>query len=64
MTLLFVRGNQKKVAQAAAILGDGIRIEQFDVDLPEIQTTVVKEVVRHKIEAAYEKAERGGSCHM
>jgi inosine triphosphate pyrophosphatase len=59
MKLLFVTGNQKKVAEAAAILGDGIRIEQFDVDLHEIQTTVVKEVVRHKIEAAYEKAERG-----
>ena len=61
-TLLFVTGNKNKVAEAAAILGSGFQVEQFDIDLPEVQTTLVKEVIQHKIEAAYAKA--GRAAHV
>lgn len=54
--LLFITGNANKLSEAKAILGDKFDITNIDIDLPEIQTTDVKEVTKYKIEAAYEAA--------
>jgi len=54
--LLFITGNINKVNEARAILGNKFDIENIDIDLPEIQSTDVKEVTKYKVEAAYNEA--------
>jgi non-canonical purine NTP pyrophosphatase (RdgB/HAM1 family) len=45
-----------KLKEAREILGKKFDIENIDIDVPEIQSTDVKEVTKSKIEAAYNEA--------
>ena len=49
--LYFVTSNKTKFEEAQEILGD-IDLEQFDIDLPEIQEIDAHKVVKAKLEAA------------
>lgn len=49
--LYFVTGNKGKFKEAQEILSD-IELEQFDIDLPEIQEIDAREVVKAKLESA------------
>ena len=52
-TLYFITGNKSKFDEAQAILSD-IKLEQLDIDLPEIQDVDAHEVVKAKLKAALE----------
>ena len=54
--LYFITSNKDKFEEAQEILGD-FEMEQFDVDLPEIQEIDSRAVVRAKLEAALEHHE-------
>lgn len=56
--ILFVTGNKNKLAEAKEILGDKFQVDTIDIDLPEIQSTSVKEVMENKIKIAYEEASK------
>lgn len=56
--ILFVTGNKNKLAEAKQILGDKFEVDNIDIDLPEIQTTSVREVMEYKIKFAYEEASK------
>lgn len=56
--ILFVTGNKNKLAEAKSILGDEFEVDNIDIDLPEIQTTSVKEVMEYKIKFAYQEASK------
>jgi len=47
--IYFVTGNRNKFEEAREILPD---LEQLDIDLPEIQETDAKEIIRKKLEEA------------
>jgi len=47
----FATSNPNKFAEAKETLGDFL--EQIDIDVDEIQSTDVVEVVKHKAKAAY-----------
>ena len=49
--LYFITSNKSKFEEAQEILSD-IELEQFDIDLPEIQEIDAREVVKAKLEAA------------
>lgn len=49
MKLVFITGNTDKFEEAKAIISD---LEQFDIDLIEIQSINSKEVITHKLEEA------------
>ena len=51
--LYFITGNKSKFDEAQAILSD-IKLEQLDIDLPEIQDIDAHEVVKAKLKAALE----------
>jgi XTP/dITP diphosphohydrolase len=51
--LYFVTGNKGKVSEAEKILGFPIHIA--NIDLPEIQSLDLNEIVKDKVERAYEK---------
>lgn len=53
--IIFVTGNSWKYNEAQSILWKEICLEQVDIDLPEIQTTSVKEVIENKLKVGYEK---------
>ncbi len=53
MELYFVTGNKGKVLEVEEILGFPIRIA--DIDLPEIQSLDLSEIVTAKVKSAYEK---------
>jgi len=50
--LVFISGNQGKISELSSILSP-IPIESKDIDLPEIQTTEVEEVVKDKVMKAW-----------
>ena len=50
--IVFVSGNAGKIREVKAIFGDGFNIVNYDIDLPEIQTTKVEEVIKEKIKSA------------
>ncbi|QQS39190.1 non-canonical purine NTP pyrophosphatase [Candidatus Woesebacteria bacterium] len=50
--MYFVTGNKGKFEEAKAILGK-YDLEQKDIDLPEIQSLDPKEIIKAKLEAAY-----------
>ncbi|KAL4937765.1 hypothetical protein BDV06DRAFT_202260 [Aspergillus oleicola] len=52
--IVFVTGNQHKISEVRAILGDSATIESIAVDLPEIQG-IVEEITLAKCRAAAEK---------
>lgn len=44
--IYFITGNKNKIAEAKAILGD---VEQYDIDLPEIQEIDAKKIITEKL---------------
>ena len=50
--IVFVTGNKNKLSEASSILGDKFVVININVDLPEIQSTNVKEVIEEKIKEA------------
>jgi XTP/dITP diphosphohydrolase len=53
MKIVFLTGNKNKLLEARNILGKDITILNKKIDLDEIQTTSVEDVIKHKILAAY-----------
>ena len=56
MKPLFVTGNQDKADYLAKMLG--IKLEHRKIDLDEIQSTSLEEIVEHKVRQAYEIAKQ------
>lgn len=56
MNILFVTGNQSKADYLAKLLA--IPLDHHKIDLDEIQSTSLDEVVRHKVKQAYAAAKR------
>ncbi len=54
INIVFVTGNAKKLEEVRKIMGDEFNVINHDIDLPEIQTTEVSEVIEEKIKAALE----------
>lgn len=54
MKVLFVTGNKNKMREFERILNN-IKMEQLQLDIPEIQSIEVEEVVKFKAEYAYKK---------
>ena len=54
--LVFVTSNRGKLREAEAVLGR--KLDHCDLDLPELQTLDLREVVRGKARAAWERLER------
>lgn len=52
-TITFITGNQKKAEQLAKYIG--FPIGHIKLDLDEIQSLDLKEIVEHKVQQAYEK---------
>jgi len=52
MNLIFLTSNQNKLNEAQDILGNSVEISGQKVDLDEIQSVNVNEVIRHKIKQA------------
>ena len=50
--IVFVTGNKNKLSEASSILGDEFEVININVDLQEIQSTNVKEVIEEKIKEA------------
>jgi len=53
MKIIFLTGNKNKLAEAQKILGEDIKVVNKKIDLEEIQSTEVEEVIKEKIKAAY-----------
>jgi non-canonical purine NTP pyrophosphatase (RdgB/HAM1 family) len=54
--LTFVTSNAGKLREAEAVLG--VRLDHHGLDLPELQSLDLEEVVRHKARAAFERLRR------
>jgi non-canonical purine NTP pyrophosphatase (RdgB/HAM1 family) len=52
--IVFITGNEGKRKEVEQILGDKCTIVNVDLDVPEIQSTIVEEVTNGKIKSAYE----------
>ena len=50
--LIFITGNANKLREVRQILGDDFCVINVNVDLPEIQSTSVEEVISEKIKEA------------
>ena len=62
MKLLFLTGNKKKLSEAREILGNSIRVDNKKIDLPEIQSTNVQEVIEEKLKEAYKIVKQPVFC--
>jgi XTP/dITP diphosphohydrolase len=51
--ITFITSNQKKLKEVREILGDDIELQSKSIDLPEIQSVSVEEVVKLKVQYAY-----------
>jgi XTP/dITP diphosphohydrolase len=60
--MIFLTGNKNKVEEAQLILGDSIKITNKKIDLPEIQSTSVEEVIKEKLNAAYKIVKKPVFC--
>ena len=60
--LIFLTGNMNKLKEAREILGDDFKIKNKKIDIDEIQSTNVEEVIKHKIEAAYKALKKPCFC--
>ncbi len=54
INVVFITGNQNKLKEVRSIMGDEFNVINYDIDLPEIQTTEVSEVISEKIKSAFE----------
>jgi non-canonical purine NTP pyrophosphatase (RdgB/HAM1 family) len=50
--IIFLTGNKNKLKEFQEIIGESVKIGNKDIDLPEIQSTDVLEVVKEKLKAA------------
>ncbi len=57
--LVFVTSNRGKVREAEAVLGRAL--DHLALDLPEIQSLDLEEVVRAKVAAAWQQLQRPGA---
>jgi len=55
-TITFITGNQKKADHLSRLIGMGV--EHIKLDLDEIQSLSLREVVEHKARQAYEKVRK------
>lgn len=62
MSLLFLTGNKGKLSEARQILGNSIEIDNKKIDLPEIQSTSVQEVIEEKLNEAYKIVKQPVFC--
>ena len=62
MKLVFLTGNKNKLKEIQQIIGDSIKISNKKVDLPEIQSTSVEEVIEEKLKAAYKIVKKPVFC--
>ena len=62
MKLLFLTGNKNKLNEAKDIMGDKFQINNKKVDLPEIQSTNVEEVITEKLKEAYKIVKKPVFC--
>ena len=46
--IVFIKGNKNKLKEVTEILGDDFAVVNIEVDLQEIQSTDVKEVIEEK----------------
>lgn len=53
--ITFITWNSWKYNEAKSIVWDHIELEQVDIDLPEIQTVSVKEVIENKLKEWYKQ---------
>ena len=53
MKVFFLTGNKNKLKEASAIINNSIELENKKIDLDEIQSTLVEEVIKHKVIQAY-----------
>lgn len=53
--ITFITWNAGKLSEAQAVLWNEIELKQVNIDLPEIQTTSVKEVIEAKLKEWYTK---------
>jgi non-canonical purine NTP pyrophosphatase (RdgB/HAM1 family) len=53
-SIYLITGNKSKLRELQAILPDGISIETVDLDLDEIQSLDLEEIVKDKLKRAYE----------
>ena len=60
--LVFLTGHMNKLKEAQYILGDDFKINNKKLDLDEIQSTDVEEVIKHKIESAYKVLKKPVFC--
>jgi inosine triphosphate pyrophosphatase len=61
-TLNFITGNQNKLAEVRAILGNSVDLQSQSVDLPELQGTI-EEISRDKCVRAAEQVRRHACIH-
>lgn len=50
--IIFLTGNKNKLKEVQDVIGESVKIINNDLDLPEIQSTDVLEVVKDKRDAA------------
>ena len=62
MKLLFLTGNKNKLQEAKDIMGDLAKINNKKIELPEIQSTSVEEVVKEKLNVAYKIVKKPVFC--
>ena len=55
ITVTFLTGNKNKVEEAQKILGNKFKVINKKIDLPEIQSTEVEEVIKEKVQTAYDQ---------
>ena len=62
MKLLFLTGNKNKLEEVSQIMGEEFKIDNKKIDLPEIQSTSVEEVIAEKLKAAYKIVKKPVFC--
>lgn len=60
--ILFLTGNARKLAEAQAIMGDAVQIDNQKLDLPEIQSVETEKVVIDKLSVAYRQVNKPLFC--
>ena len=64
MEILFVTGNSNKLAEVKRILGNEFNVTNINLDIPEIQSTDVTEVVIDKAKRAFDIVQKPVMCEV
>jgi non-canonical purine NTP pyrophosphatase (RdgB/HAM1 family) len=62
MKVIFLTGNKNKLKEIQDIVGESINLTNKKIDLPEIQSTNVEEVIEEKLKAAYKIVKKPVFC--